>query len=161
MIRAFMIERIDKAVLLRAVCDQIAERQRTNEVAARAAAEAATHEEAKPENDKDTRALEASYLAGAQASRARELEMVLSAIRFLPLRTFGENDRIAASALVELSTKAIYFIVPHGGGMKVTLSGVTVTVIAPYAPLGLALLVQTQGDDFEFNGRTLSIRSVR
>ena len=45
----------------------------TLERAQQAAIEGATHEEAKPENDKDTRALEASYLARGQAMRLEEL----------------------------------------------------------------------------------------
>jgi hypothetical protein len=36
--------------------------------------DAATHEEAKPENDKDTRALEQSYLARGQAQRVLDLQ---------------------------------------------------------------------------------------
>jgi hypothetical protein len=70
--------------------------------AAMASREAATHEEAKPENDKDTRAIEAAYLAGAQAERVRELERDLNALSFLTLRAFGEGDAIGISALVEV-----------------------------------------------------------
>jgi hypothetical protein len=156
-----MLDRVDKTALVRALWEALAERQRTNEVAAKAAAEAATHEEAKPENDKDTRALEASYLAGAQASRARELEVVMNAIKFMPLKKFGPTDTIDASALVELSTKAIYFIAPHGGGMKATVNGVAVTVITPDAPLGRALIGQGQDDEIDFNGRKLTIKAIR
>lgn len=53
--------------------DLIAALERTLELLERAhadAAEGATHEEAKPEDDKDTRALEQSYLARGQAQRA-------------------------------------------------------------------------------------------
>src|SRR4029079_11978947 len=96
-----MLETIDKKALIASLCEQLAEKQRTIEVAAEAAREAATHEESKPENDKDTRALEASYLAGAQAARARELKAVLNALSFLPLRAFGAGDPIDLSALVE------------------------------------------------------------
>jgi hypothetical protein len=45
----------------------------TAERAQQAAREGATHEEAKPENDKDTRALEQSYVARGQAKRVEEL----------------------------------------------------------------------------------------
>ena len=41
----------------------------------------ATHEQAKPENDKDTRALEQSYLARGQAMRIETLKAGLSALR--------------------------------------------------------------------------------
>jgi len=42
--------------------------------AQRTVVEGATHEENKPENDKDTRALEQSYLARGQAQRVVELQ---------------------------------------------------------------------------------------
>src|SRR6476469_2835162 len=57
--------------------------------AAIATREGATHEDAKPENDKDTRAVEAGYLAGAQAKRVRDLEATHLALERLVLRAFG------------------------------------------------------------------------
>ena len=51
--------------------------------AARSTHEAATHEENKAENDKDTRAIEAGYLAGAQADRVRELQGAITAFEKL------------------------------------------------------------------------------
>ena len=63
----------------------------TVERAHRAACEGATHEEAKPENDKDTRALEQSYLARGQASRIADLKASLAALRAMPVRAFAEN----------------------------------------------------------------------
>src|SRR5689334_15476986 len=70
--------------------------------AAKDAREAATHEEAKPENDKDTRALEASYLAGAQAARVRELEGSIRMIAAMPLVDCSAGGTIQASAVVTL-----------------------------------------------------------
>src|SRR4051812_35772550 len=70
--------------------------------AALSAREAATHEEAKPENDKDTRAIEAAYLASGQSERIRSLERVANALEFLPLRPFGEDEPISAGALVAM-----------------------------------------------------------
>ena len=64
--------------------------------AAKDAREAATHEEAKPENDKDTRALEASYLAGAQAARVRELDALV-------LAAAGSSDPLATQAVGRLA----------------------------------------------------------
>src|SRR5580698_3382123 len=91
--------------------------------AARAAHEAATHEESKPEDQYDTRGLEASYLAGAQAKRAEEIRQLLIMYKFLPLRPYGahqSDDVICATALVEMDvrgTRAFYFIAPQGGGL--------------------------------------------
>ena len=55
---------------------------------ARETANAANHPEARPENDKDTRKLELSYLAQGQAARATELESIITALLSQPPRAF-------------------------------------------------------------------------
>lgn len=122
------------------------------ERAARDSREAATHEENRPENDKDTRSVEAAYLAGAQADRVRDLSRVLNALGFLTLRSFREEDPIAASALVcvELAGKRFhYFLAPQGGGLRVEFDGVVVQVLTPQSPMGQALLGKAVGDVVE------------
>src|SRR5687767_406927 len=69
--------RIDKQALVTALLAKLEAELANMTKAANTAREAATHEEAKPENDKDTRALEASYLAAGQAERVRDLEAAL------------------------------------------------------------------------------------
>ena len=54
---------MDKNALRDELVARVAEELEALERAHRAVMEAATHEEAKPENDKDTRALEQSYLS--------------------------------------------------------------------------------------------------
>ncbi len=159
-----MLAEIDKPALIAALCEQLAARQRTIETAASAARDAATHEESQPENDKDTRALEASYLAGAQAARARELKAVQNALARLTLSTFSDSDAIAATALVELHSgtrRSVYFIAPHAGGLKATIAGIEVTVIAPDAPLGDALMGRNVGEEITLNGRVMQIAAIR
>ena len=81
--------------------------------AALATYEDATHEENKPENKYDTRALEASYLAGAQAQRVKDIEELISICKFLNVRNFQEDEAIASTALVEcILTKSVYQFVP-------------------------------------------------
>jgi Transcription elongation factor, GreA/GreB, C-term len=124
----------------------------TLERAHRAACEGATHEEAKPENDKDTRAVEAAYLAGAQAGRARDLERASAALAALPLKGFGPGATIASSALVELEQEGAahwYFLAPQGGGLRASAGGAEVQVITPQSPLGRELLGKAAGDDVE------------
>ena len=135
---------------------------------AASAREGATHEQAKPENDKDTRALEASYLAGAQAGRARVLEANAKRLEFLELRDFSARDPVALAALVELEVdgeRALFFLSPAGGGQKVDVAGGTVQVVTPEAPLGQALVGKVAGDGFELrigkNLREYQIVSVR
>jgi hypothetical protein len=135
--------------------------------AAHEAREAATHEESKPENDKDTRAVEAGYLAGAQAERARDLERASATLAALPLRSFGPGDPIASSALVELSQQGAahwYFLAPQGGGLRASVGGADVQVITPQSPLGRELLGKSAGHDVEVTvqgkRRTYEILSV-
>lgn len=131
------------------------------EVAHAAAREGATHEEAKPENDKDTRALEQSYLARGQAQRIATLQDGLAAVKAMKL---SESDvvRVGARIEVEQDDEAVcYFLAPDGGGTKLTGG---VQVLTPASPLGRALLGKRAGDEIELTlagkTRTLSITGV-
>jgi hypothetical protein len=143
---------IDKRALIARLREEIGRTVATLARAAQDAREAATHEDAKPENDKDTRAVEAAYLAGAQADRARELDRVSAALAALDLRRFGPDDAISATALITLDqggTLHHYFLAPVGGGMRVSMDGVEVSVITPQSVLGRELLGKAAGDDVE------------
>jgi transcription elongation GreA/GreB family factor len=123
------------------------------------AAHAATHEEAKPENDKDTRALEASYLAAGQAERVRELETAAKVLAGLELKDIGKTTPICASAVITLEddegTRTMFFMSPHGGGVRLELDGArSVQVVTPQSPLGKALLGRTHGDVIELRGKS-------
>ena len=122
------------------------------------AAEAATHAEAKPENDKDTRALEASYLAAGQAERVRELETAAKVLAGLELKDIGKTTPICASAVITLEddegTRTIFFMSPHGGGVRLGVDELVVQVVTPQSPLGKALLGRTHGDVIELRGKS-------
>ncbi len=110
---------------------------------------AATGDESKPENKYDTRALEASYLAGAQAKRVLDVEASLNIFRGLELKTFTPDSRIESTALVEvdLSGKAVHvFIAPARESLTFTYEGRVIQVITPQSPLGAALLGLREGD---------------
>lgn len=141
-----------KRALLRQLEEQLRREIDTYQRVALSAHEAATHEEARPENDKDTRSVEAAYLAGAQAERTRELERLVNALTFLDLRAFGPGDPISASALVEVEVDgkpAHYFLAPQGGGLRAEVEGRTIQVVTAEAPVGRALLGKQVGDSFE------------
>ncbi len=114
-----------------------------------AAIEGATHAEAKPENDKDTRGLEQSYLARGVAQRVVELEAALADVTRLELRTFGADAPVALSALVtamEGGAERRFFLAPAGGGSE--LAG-GVQVLTTSSPLGRALLGKRIDDEVE------------
>ena len=122
--------------------------------AAKATYDGAIHEESKAEDKYDTRGLEASYLAGAQARRASEMEEAISLYRNLKAKDFGEDVPIALTALVEVETngkEALYFIGPEGGGIKLQAEDRDIVVITPKSPLGRRLIGKVANDEFDFS----------
>ncbi len=119
--------------------------------AARAAHEAATHEENVPDNKYDTLSLEASYVAQGQANRAQEIRRALHAYRSLELQRFDTVATIRLTALVTLEGadggSKTFFIGPQEGGLKLDLEGEEVVVITPGSPLGQELIGKSKGDE--------------
>lgn len=139
---------MDKKKLIETIHTQLENDLAILKQAALATYEAATHEESKPENEYDTRGLEASYLAGAQAKRIREIEEILVILKHLDIKDFGPNDKINSTALVEVELNGkhnYFFIMVKGGGISVKLDGRAIQVITPSSPLGEALLDQKKG----------------
>jgi len=143
---------IDKPALIGALLAALRAELVQADRAAREAAEAANHPEARPENDKDTRKIELSYLAAGQAARARELEAALALVQALPQGARDPAAPIAAGAVVTLdvSGKPQRVIVsPAGGGLKLEAPGGTISVVTPQSPLGSSLLGKSSGESFE------------
>jgi transcription elongation GreA/GreB family factor len=112
--------------------------------------EGATHEEAKPENDKDTRALEQSYLARGQAQRLIELRAAVALIQNLPVAIQTAAGCCALGSIVEVEAdgrRQTYWIVSAAGGTL--LADGSIQVLTPQSPLGRALLGCAVGDDCE------------
>jgi transcription elongation GreA/GreB family factor len=147
---------IDKVTLVRAVLDKLEQELLVLAAAAEATRQGATHEESKPENDKDTRGLEASYLARGQAKRVEETEEIIMRLRFLSPRDFTKTDPIDLGALVEVDIDGesqTLFIVPMGGGMAVKVRGVDVRLVTPASPVGQALMGKLAGEGFELRSK--------
>lgn len=147
------MRRLDKHEIVEKLREALRREVAVLDKSARSAREGATHEEAKPEDDKDTRALEASYLAGAQAGRLRALETMVRSLEFFEVREFRPEDPIAPSALVELENedgkRSLYFLATVGGGTKLKLGDTEMQVLTPESPLGQILVGRRQGDSFE------------
>jgi len=154
----------DKPALRTELVAQLTAQLATAQAAHAAAIEGATHAEAKPENDKDTRGLEQSYLARGQAQRVAELEAAVAETTKLKLRELGEGDPIAITAVVSVDENGAehrFFVVPHGGGN--ILAG-NIQVVTPTSPLGRALLGKKIDDEIEVvlpgKTRSLSITAI-
>jgi transcription elongation GreA/GreB family factor len=141
---------MNKAELKEELIGLISTDLETLERAHRATMEGATHEQAKAENDKDTRALEQSYLARGQAKRAEELRDGLAAVRLMEVQVFATNQPVGVGALVtaqERHRTVRFLIAPHGGGCR--LASGSIQVATPRSPLGAALIGKRVGDDCE------------
>ncbi len=141
-----------KQKLVEMIIAKIEEELRVLVTAAKAAHEAATHEESKAEDQHDTRGLEASYLAGAQAQRAGELQQLLIVFKNLKLKDLPSGSSIAVGAMVEVlseNRKAYYFLAPGGGGMSFTIEGKRINLISPQSPLGEELVGRKVGHTIE------------
>jgi transcription elongation GreA/GreB family factor len=129
---------------------------------AKAAHQAATHEESKAEDRHDTFAIEASYLAAGQAVRVEELDRTIVEFESFLAGT-SPHDQIAVGDLVTYECEGATthaFLAKNGGGTKLTLDGVTVQVISPTSPLGDELMGRKAGEEFELELRG-SVRDYR
>ncbi len=137
-------------MLRRELSERLAGELEARQRAYRAAHEAATHEESKPENDKDTRALEQSYLARGEAMRVEQLRVAIEEVSAMTLRSFGENEPAALGAVVEIEEASVtttVWLAPHGGGQR--LAGGSIHVVTPKSPLGRALTGARTGESCE------------
>lgn len=133
---------------------------------AQATRKGVVHEESRAENDKDTRAIEASYLARGQAKRVEEIQEAIQRVKYMPIPQYGPEDPIGSGALICLEYEDLsrkwYLFVPDAGGTTLTCTRFKVTTITPQSPLGKALVEKQLGDDVEITlkGRHQTVEIV-
>jgi len=120
--------------------------------AAMAAHEAATDPGAKAESKYDTRSLEQSYLATGQARQVEELADTLRIFESIQLKSFRQDEEIAADALVKVirrgSREASYFLLaPAAGGLEIKWNGIEITLLSPASPLYGEFFGKRAGDE--------------
>ena len=137
-------------------------------MSAKAAHEAATHEESKAEDSHDTRGVEASYLASAQSARIAELKAVVLEYKGLhstALATEKSGSVVAAGTLVKIqplvsadsetpkggAIHALFAV--RGGGTTVEVEGCSYSVFTPISPIGEAILGGSPGEVFEIESK--------
>lgn len=122
------------------------------ESAAQATHDYATDQDIKSEGKYDTRAIEASYLAQAEAKRVEELKLEIQILEEVELDSSKKYGEICIGALVELAFNNVtkkYFLIPTAGGTVLEQDGDQVIVVSVFSPIGDAMLGLKSGDDFE------------
>ncbi len=139
---------MQKSELLAAVIATIEKELAAATQAAVESAEEATDEESRPENKYDTRGLEASYVASAQAHYALDLKEALQAYRnFVPPDSNPANPIALGSIVTTLGPagRETFFLGPARGGLEIQSPNGTITILTPKSPLGSQLLGQRLG----------------
>ncbi|MBK1879958.1 hypothetical protein [Pelagicoccus mobilis] len=116
--------------------------------AALESAEEATDEESRPENKYDTRALETSYVASAQAGYAADLQDALQAYKNLQITDEPHDGPSAIGSIVTTlgnSGREQFFIGPAHGGVELETETGPITVVTPKSPLGAQLIGKSLG----------------
>lgn len=141
--------KFNKAQVLQSFINKLEEELHLLEQNLKEMREETTHEESKPENEYDTRAIESGYLVKAQSKRLLDAKEALSSFKHIELKDFGPQSPIKASALVEVeheAKKIWFFYMPFGGGFSITQNGQKIQVITPSSPLGESMLNLKVGD---------------
>jgi transcription elongation GreA/GreB family factor len=138
------------------ILDELIKRAREElaglEASAKANHEFATDQEFKAESKYDTRALEASYLASAEAKRVEELKLEIQILEEVDIEASRKLGEISIGALVELhhqNQKRLYFLIPTAGGTVIKVGEDAVMVVSVFSPIGDALMGLKAGEEFE------------
>lgn len=120
----------------------------------------ASHEQSKPENQYDTLALEAAYLAHGQSERIAELQRQVMLLNHFDFLEYNDDSRIAVGALVcveefdiEVNNPDLqwFWLLPVAGGVLLNVGGIEIRTITAKAPLADKLLGSYVGDEVVLN----------
>jgi transcription elongation GreA/GreB family factor len=153
---------MNKEALLKMIVDEMQTKLDAALSEVKSAKEAATHEESKPENKYDTRGLEATYIAQAQAGRAGQLKEDIYNLTKVNLKT--KNEQVGVGNLVKVhyhsqNKEIIFFILPCGG-TSVQFEGALVKSISVTSPVGKLLNRKFAEDSFKFRSEEVEILQI-
>jgi len=120
----------------------------------------ASHEQSKPENQYDTLALEAAYLAHGQSERIAELQRQVMLLNHFDFLEYNDDSRIAVGALVcveefdvEVNNSDLqwFWLLPVAGGVLLNVGEIEIRTITAKAPLADKLLGSYVGDEVVLN----------
>lgn len=150
-----------KKQLIQHLLQHLDERFNILQASALEAKDAATNEESKAENKYDTRGLEASYLAGAQAKRAKDLQDAIYIFSKIQDEELSDKETVEMYSVVNTELEAEnenedlesevqqknFFIVPSQGGVELKVDGTTYLTLTISSPLGEALHKKSNGEE--------------
>ncbi len=151
-----------KTEALQTLLNQLAAEWNSLAGSARAAHEAATHEESRAEDRHDTFAIEASYLAAGQSARVLELERTRAELEGY-LSSTHSSEKVELGCLIEYETEEgrhLALISNLGGGSRAVAQGLPVQVLSATSPLGEELMGLRAGEEAEIERKGV-IRSYR
>lgn len=121
------------------------------EVAFASARELATQDDLKSEGKYDTRAIEASYLAGAQGKRVEEIKLDIQMLEDIDItQTSSDKLQLGSLALIRYNNQdRYYFISSTSGGSLIMVDETPILVISVFSPIGDAALGLSKGETFE------------
>ena len=147
------ISTINKKSLLSQLQSQVQEEINATLGAVNEAHALASHEQSKPENQYDTLALEAAYLAHGQSERIVELQKQIIALNHFELKDFTSEHQIALGALVCIEEtnkpKQWLWLLPVAGGELLETETIKLRTITAQAPLAKKLIGQYVGEKIE------------
>lgn len=150
---------MNKTELLNQLVDQLQQEIDATLNAVNEAHALASHEQSKPENQYDTLALEAAYLAHGQSERVAELQRQVMLLKHFDFLNFNDDSRISLGAIVcveELNTfdkrePQWLWLVPAAGGVLLSTEEQEIRTITAKTPLAVKLLGCYLGDDISLN----------
>ncbi|MDB4537347.1 hypothetical protein N9230_01900 [Akkermansiaceae bacterium] len=147
-----------KAEVISILQKQLAEKVGVMKSALAVSNEGSSGDEAKSEGKYDTRAIEAAYLAEAQAEQLTQAEAALDVFQRFEASDYEISDAIGPGALVEAEVDgdlSFFFLAPTGGGLTTDFLGCELTVITPDSRLYQSLVDKKMGDTLETPSLTI------
>lgn len=140
---------INKKVILEKLIENLEKELSVLEIAAQSTRDLATQDDSKSEGKYDTRAIEASYLAGAQLKRVEEIKTDIQMLEETEIHP-TEKIQMGSLALIEhKETARYYFLTSTSGGTILSIDEQIVMVISVFSPIGNGALGLLAGEEFE------------
>lgn len=146
---------MSKPVLVDQIREQLKEQLNVMQAAAAEARENATGDETRSDGKYDTRAIEAGYLAGAQARQADQLAEAVRLFESFEPPAYRPGENIGPGALVECEHEGeivFYLLAPAAGGLTLPYEGFDCIVLSTDSVIYQELLGATSGQVLEGSG---------